>query len=126
MPGQRNRLMVVFIFAAAVLMIAGCAKVQFTPTGETYPPYPGTVKIMKAYPSDSSYSEVGWVSADGDFNTPWSELLGLMQKEAASRGANAIVLDDKFTTSMDTPQYSVGVNQRNDIRSVTAIAIRVK
>ena len=84
------------------------------------------MKILKAYPSDSEYAEIGWVSADGDFNTPWSELLGLMQKEAASRGANAIVLEEKFTTQLDTPQYSVGVNQQNDVRSITAVAIHVK
>ena len=66
------------------------------------------------------------MSADGDFNTPWSELLGLMRKEAASHGANAIVIEKKFTTQLDTPQHSAGVNQQNDPRSVTAVAIRVK
>ena len=75
---------------------------------------------------DKDYDEIGWVSADGDFNTPWSQLLGLMQKEAASRGANAIVLEEKFTTQLDTPQYSSGLGQQNDVRSVTAVAIRIK
>lgn len=123
---QKNRLLSAFFFTTALLMVTGCATVRFTPTGESYPPHPGAVKILKAYPSDSEYAEIGWVSADGDFNTPWSELLGLMQKEAASRGANAIVLEEKFTTQLDTPQYSVGVNQQNDVRSITAIAIFVK
>jgi hypothetical protein len=27
---------------------------------------------------------------------------------------------------MDTPQYSVGANQQNDVRSITAVAIFVK
>lgn len=115
-----------FFLVTALLMMTGCTTVRFTPTGESYPPNPGAVKILKAYPSDSEYAEIGWVSADGDFNTPWSELLGLMQKEAASRGANAIVLEEKFTTQLDTPQYSVGVNQQNDVRSITAVAIHVK
>ena len=106
--------------------MAGCATVRFTPTGESYPPYAGTVQILKAYPSDRDYAEIGWVSADGDFNTPWSELLGLMQKEAASPRGQRIVLEEKFTTKLDTPQYSVGVNQQNDVRSITAVAIRVR
>ena len=123
---QKNRLLRYFLWTTALVLIAGCATVRFTPTGESQPPYSGAVKILKAYPSDSEYAEIGWVSADGDFNTPWSELLGLMQKEAASRGANAIVLEEKFTTQLDTPQYSVGVNQQNDVRSITAVAIHVK
>ena len=123
---SRSRIRSIFLLAAALGLIAGCATVRFTSTGESFPPHAGAVKILKAYPDDGAYDEIGWVSADGDFNTPWSELLGLMQKEAASRGANAIVLEEKFTTQLDTPQYSVGVNQQNDVRSVTAVAIRVK
>ena len=122
----KNHLLNAFLLVTALVMMAGCATVRFTPTGESHPPYSGAVKILKAYPSDSEYAEIGWVSADGDFNTPWSELLGLMQKEAAVRGANAIVIEEKFTTQMDTPQYSVGVNQQNDVRSITAVAIFVK
>ncbi len=124
MPAKRIGITLI-VFVLSLVFITGCAKVQFTPTGDSHPPYPGTVKILKETPKNSNYTEIGWVSADGDFNTPWSELLGMMQKEAASHGANAIVLEEKFTTQLDTPQNVVGVNQRNDIRSVTAIAIRI-
>jgi hypothetical protein len=107
------------------ILLASCAAVQFTPTGPTYPPYDGPVKILKALPTDTSYTEIGWVSAEGDFNHPWSELLAMMQQTAAAKGANAIVLEEKFTTRMDTAQYNVGVTQNNDNRSVTAIAVRL-
>jgi hypothetical protein len=126
MKPSQGRLRIAALAAAVLLLATGCATVRFTPTGESYPSHSGTVKILKAYPTDRSYDEIGWVSADGDFNTPWSELLGLMQKEAAAHGANAIVLEEKFTTQLDTPQYSVGVNQQNDVRSVTAVAIRIE
>jgi hypothetical protein len=125
MKASQGRLLLAAFVVAALLMVNGCATVRFTPTGASYPPHAGTVKILKTYPADSAYEEIGWVSADGDFNTPWSELLGLMQKEAAAHGANAIVLEEKFTTQLDTPQYSVGVNQQNDVRSVTAVAIKI-
>jgi hypothetical protein len=125
MTAPMRRLKIVSLFAIPMMLLASCATVRFTPTGEPYPPHGGTVKILKAYPENGEYAEIGWVSADGDFNTPWSELLGLMQTEAASHGANAIVLEEKFTTQLDTPQYSVGVNQQNDVRSVTAVAIRL-
>lgn len=124
MKASQVRFWLAALAVAALLMVAGCATVRFTPTGASYPPHAGAVKILKAYPAANAYEEIGWVSADGDFNTPWSELLGLMQKEAAAHGANAIVLEEKFTTQLDTPQYSVGVNQQNDVRSVTAVAIK--
>ena len=123
---RSRRPIVAVLSVAALALFIGCATVRFTPTGESYPAYTGAVKILKAYPEKGTYDEIGWVSSDGDFNTPWSELLGLMQKEAAAHGANAIVIEEKFTTQMDTPQYSVGVNQQNDVRSVTAVAIRAK
>jgi len=103
-------------------MFFGCAKVNFAPTGKTYQPYTGTVKIYKSPPSDLKYEEVGWVTADGDFNHPWSELLQMMQKEAASRGANALIIEDKFTTRMDS---EVSIGGREEDRSITAIAVRI-
>lgn len=125
MPLQARRFVSVVLLTAISLAIAGCATVRFTPTGESFAAHSGAVQIMKTFPSDGEYTEIGWVSADGDFNTPWSELLAMMQKEAAAHGANALVIEEQFTTQLDAPQYNVG-NQRNDIRSVTAVAIRVK
>jgi hypothetical protein len=103
------------------LIFIGCAKVKFAPTGKTYPPYEGTVKIFKSPPTDLKYEEIGWVTADGDFNHPWAELLQMMQKEAASRGANALILEEKFTTKMDS---EVNIGGREEERSITAIAVR--
>jgi hypothetical protein len=114
------------ILLVTAFFLAGCAKVNFTPTGQVFPPYDGPVKILQARPAEGSYTEVGWVSAEGDFNNPWSQLLGMMQKEAASKGANAIVIDENFTTRMDTTQVNMGVqNQNAETRSVTAVAIRI-
>ena len=104
------------------LISFGCAKVTFAPTGKTYPPYEGPVKIFKNPPSDLKYEEIGWVTADGDFNQPWSELLQMMQKEAASRGANALIIDDKFTTKLDS---EVNFGSRHGERTITAIAVKI-
>jgi len=105
------------------LIFFGCAKVKFAPTGKTYPPYEGPVKIYKNPPSDLKYEEIGWVTADGDFNHPWAELLQMMQKEAASQGANALIIEEKFTTKMDA-EVNVGRGIEDD-RSITAIAVRI-
>ena len=103
------------------LIFMGCAKVKFASTGKTYPPYEGSVKIYKTLPQDLKYEEIGWVTADGDFNHPWAELLQMMQKEAASRGANALIIEEKFTTKMDS---EVNIGNREEERSITAIAVR--
>ena len=104
------------------LISFGCAKVTFAPTAKTYPPYEGPVKIYKSPPSDLKYEEIGWITADGDFNQPWSELLQMMQKEAASRGANALIIEDKFTTKLDS---EVNVGYREGERTITAIAVKI-
>ena len=61
------------------------------------------------------------MTADGDFKHPWAELLQMMQKEAASRGTNALIIGEKFTTKMD---FDVNIGRREEDRSITAIAIR--
>jgi len=110
-----------FVLIIIGLIFIGCAKVKFAPTGKTYPPYQGTVKIFKSPPTDLKYEEIGWVTADGDFNHPWAELLQMMQKEAASRGANAVIIEEKCTTKMDS---EVNIGRREEERSITAIAVR--
>jgi hypothetical protein len=46
----------------------------------------------------------------------------MMQKEAATRGANALIIEDKFTTRMDS---EVSIGGREEDRSITAIAVRI-
>ena len=63
------------------LIFFGCAIVKFTPTGKTYPPYQGAVKIYTEPPTGIIFEEIGWISAEGDFNNPWAELLQKMQAD---------------------------------------------
>lgn len=113
----------VFILILASLIFNGCATVDFALTGKTYPPYQGPVKIYTTPPTDMRYEEIGWVTADGDFNHPWAKLLRMMQKEAASRGANALIIEEKFTTKLDA-EVNIGT-RRDEDRTVTAIAVRI-
>ena len=105
------------------LIFLGCAKVKFTPTGKTYPPYQGAVKIYTEPPAGMKFEEIGWVSAEGDFNHPWVELLQMMQQQAASKGANALIIQERFTTKVDA-DVNVGRGLQDD-RSVTAIAVKI-
>ena len=118
---QRVPAVILLIFVS--LILSSCAKVKFTPTGKTYPPYQGPVKIYKEPPTGIRFEEIGWVTADGDFNHPWAELLQMMQKEAAAQGANALIIEEKFTTKIDA-EVNVGRGIDDD-RSITAIAVRI-
>jgi hypothetical protein len=120
---KKSRTIILSICILTSLIFQGCAKVEFASTGKAYPPYQGPVKIYKTPPADLQYEEIGWVTADGDFNHPWAELLQMMQTEAASRGANALIIEEKFTTKMDA-EVNIG-DRRDEDRSVTAIAIRI-
>ena len=95
-------------------------KVSFTPTGKTYPPYQGVVKIFEAPPTNQAFVEIGWVSSQGDWNNAWTDLLGDLQKLAASNGANAIIIS--ATNYPET--WGVGWRRAGE-RSIIAKAIRV-
>ena len=108
-------LLIVFI------LTAGCMhKVSFTPTGKTFPPFQGVVKIFESPPTNIEFVEIGWVSSQGDWNNAWTDLLGDLQKMAASNGANAIIIS--ATNYPET--WGVGWRRAGE-RSIIAKAIRI-
>jgi hypothetical protein len=105
-----------------------CATSKFTQTGELYPPYSGPVKVLQALPTDKKYVEIGWVSSSGGMVHEWTHLIEAMQKKAASKGANAIVLNktERPDSSFATYNQQYGfVGGSGNQKSMTAIAIRI-
>ena len=107
----------VFVFLTA-LILCGCATSKWTQTGPIYPEWTGPVKVLEKMPADGTYEEIGGVSSsatpwisDGEYPHKWTRLIKAMQKKAAMKGANAIVVGQKHQTS---------------IISMTSIAIRLK
>ncbi|MEW6614292.1 MAG: hypothetical protein AB1401_02315 [Thermodesulfobacteriota bacterium] len=98
-----------------VLFLAGCVTSKFTQTGEAYPPYEGIVKVLTEPPKDKKYVEVGWVASSGGMIHEWTNLIEAMQKEAASKGANAIILNQQFGL----------VEGSSTKKSLMAIAVRI-
>jgi len=88
-----KRISMLFVFIVAVLFLAGCATSKFAQTGEIYPPYEGPVKVLTEQPKDKKYIEVGWVASSGGMIHEWTDLFKAMQKKAASKGENAIILN---------------------------------
>jgi len=110
------------------IFLAGCATAKFTQTGNTYPAYSGHVKVLRSPPKNCKYEEIGWVSSSGGMIHQWTHLAEAMQKKAASKGANAIVVisGERANTGMATYNQQFGfVGGYGTQKSLTAIAIRI-
>jgi len=118
----------VFIILAGFL-IQGCATGKFTQTGDIYPPYNGPVKVFTSIPQGVDYEEIGWVSSSGGMIHEWTHLIEAMQKQAAAKGANAIIITqgERPNSGMITYNQQYGmVGGYGNQKSMTAIAIRIK
>ena len=111
---------------ALALGLNACAHSQFLATTEkTYEPWTGPVKILREVPKGIKYEELGWVSGTMTPPTDWGTLLKSMQKKAASKGANAIILfgEEAFTQADMSIRFS---NSSSDSeKNLMAIAIRI-
>ena len=83
-------------------------------TGEPFPPYVGSVRIvMDGAPLSDPFEEVAVVSAKGEnADATLQSILGALQNEAASLGCNAVV--------------HVRYEQGARIASATGVAVRIK
>lgn len=105
---------------ALALGLNACVKTQFLATNKkTYEPWTGPVKILMEAPKGIRYEELGWVTARQ--STDWGDLLKSMQKKAASKGANAIILfkEEAFT------QADKSIRLLGSEKNLMAIAIRI-
>ena len=125
MAKQKSISILLFIVCT---FLAGCATAKFTQTGNIYPPYRGPVQVLRSPPTDCEYEEIGWVSSSGGMIHEWTHLAEAIQKKAASKGANAIVVISGEKTKMGmatyTPQYGFFASSGTQ-KSLTAIAIRI-
>lgn len=125
---KKNVIPIVFIVLVG-LLIQGCATGKFIQTGNTYPPYKGPVKVFTSTPQNIEYEEIGWVSSSGGMIHEWTDLIEAMQRKAAAKGANAIILiqSERPNSGMITYNQQFGmVGGYGNQKSMTAIAIRVK
>lgn len=123
-----KRMWLIVYTVVMCLLGASCASSKFTQTGETYPPYVGPVKVLKEAPADKKYVEIGWVSSSGGMIHEWTHLIEAMQKKAASKGANAIILNlaERPNTALATYNSQYGfVGSAGTQKSMMAVAIRI-
>lgn len=77
-----------------VILLAACVNAEFTPAPGSpgFPAHRGEVRLLDAFPEEGSYDSVGVVIAAGSRNRDKKDLIEDLKKEAAKRGANALIL----------------------------------
>jgi len=102
-----------------LLLIGGCtspAKFQPASGGEAFPAYKGEVKVLENLPS-GGYKRVGVVVVEGVLLTQEADMVATLKKEAAAKGANAVV--------MQSPVKVIKEPDGSTTRRLAAWAIRL-
>ncbi|MDE2704256.1 MAG: hypothetical protein OXI35_04255 [Gemmatimonadota bacterium] len=126
MLNSRGRIPWILLFS---ITMSACAQTQFLITGNTYEPWTGPVKILQEVPKGTQYEEIGWVSGKmGGMVSDWGAILKAMQREAGERGANAIILVNKESSTQaslgGSDQYGFYGGSYQE-KNLMAIAIRI-
>lgn len=111
-----------------IAFITGCATAKFAQTGPTYPPYSRPVKVLSAPPQGVNYVEIGIVSSAGGMIHQWADPIEALQKKAASKGANAIIVGGtgESTHAMVTYNPTFGLQGGTfPQKNMMAVAIRI-
>jgi len=80
--------------ACVALLLAACSSASYAPSTDRpgLAPYRGEVAVLERLPPPGSFLRVGIVVTEGGDLTNRSMLMRRLKKEAAARGADAIVL----------------------------------
>jgi len=113
---KKVKLIILPIIILSLILIGCFPRGKIILTGKKYAPYNGPVKVFNTLPSICEEypllcEEIGLVSANADFAFQWTSLIEIMQKKAASCGANAIMIIHR--------------ERIRHIREIRAFAIRI-
>lgn len=105
---------------AIVLALAGCASSQFSSSaGGGARPWRGKVEVLHYFPPAGTFERIGVVLVRGVGLTSDSEMFQTLKTQAARRGANAVVLQNRKI--LDGPDGHGGTERR-----LAGFAIRLK
>ena len=83
------------LLSVLAMTFSGCTSpVKFRPaTGaEKFPPYEGEVRVLENLPSSGQFRRVGVVVVEGVLLTKEDAMVDAIKREAAARGADAVVM----------------------------------
>lgn len=118
----------VLFIGFSLVLISGCATATFTQTGKTYPKYKGPVMVFGDNPEGVVYIEIGRISSRHGIFRDNTSLLKAIQKKAAKKGANAIVLVSNIPTTQRASLPDEGYGFYSGLQTnqnMTAVAIRI-
>jgi hypothetical protein len=98
--GRLATLLLVLLIGAT----GGCTSpATFQPAsgGEDFPPYKGEVRVLENLPPSGQYKRVGVVMVEGVLLSKESDMVETLKKEAAAKGANAVVMQSPVKVSKE-------------------------
>lgn len=110
----------VLLAMLAITMSACTSPARFKPaTGaEKFPPYEGKVRVLENMPDAGQFKRVGVVIVEGVLLTKETDMVAAVKREAAKRGADAVVMQGPVKEARDA---SGGVH-----KTLAAWAIRLE
>jgi len=112
------------------VILTSCATSKYVQTGKEFAPYQGPIQVFyDEIPDTLEYSEIGLISSSGGTIHEWTHLIEAIQKKAASKGANAVLLltqDSNQISTLTYNQYTGLMGTSGAQKSMTAVAIRLK
>lgn len=99
-----------FVFTVSVALVA-CANSDFRGESQApqYPPYKGEVALLEKFPSPGSFERLGVITVKSHGISYDTTLADKISKDAAARGANAVVLQGKVRSRRDGDGHEVNV-----------------
>ena len=82
----------IYLFLCCVMLVSCAWGTSFTQTGKKYPPYRGDVQVYYEPPAGLQYEEIGLVSTEANQVHLKTIAIKALQKRAAEKGANAIIM----------------------------------
>jgi hypothetical protein len=89
------------IIAALILTACSPVKVHFAGYTKKYEPFTGEVRVLDKLPEKKKYITIGELIAEAYLTNPDDQVINKLKKEAAKRGANAIVIRENVSTNID-------------------------
>lgn len=110
-----------------LLLLTACSpvKVKFSGSEKKYDAYAGEVRILTSFPEKKQYVKIGELNAEAALANPNEQVISTLKKEAAKRGANAIVLTQDVVTNINY-NWKLFLRIYDAPKTAKATAIRIK
>ena len=93
----------VLVVVLIAVSVACTSPAKFRPASDSanFPPYEGEVRVLENLPPSDQYTRIGVVIVEGVLLTKEASMVAAVKKEAAQKGANAVVMQSPVKVTKD-------------------------